>query len=134
MRNLLIATILLAAGAATAGDKKAPAATPAPAAKAPAASADKLAGEVVDITCYTMGESKGDKHASCASKCISAGMPAGIVAEGKLYLVTMKDHTAPSTKLAALAGKSVNATGKKIEKEGLRVFELDTIEAAAAAK
>jgi hypothetical protein len=108
-----------------------------PAAEKPAAHAekkasDKITGEVVDITCYASHGAKGDKHASCAQKCLSAGMPAGILAEGKLYVATMKDHSAPTTKLSSLAGKMVTAVGSHFEKDGTHIFEIDTVEAAAA--
>jgi hypothetical protein len=109
------------AGAALAADKKAPAA---------AKPGDKITGEVVDITCYASHEAKGEKHGSCAQKCLSAGMPAGIVADGKLWVVTTSDHTPPGNKLAALAGKMVTATGHKVEKDGAMVFEMDTVEAS----
>jgi len=57
-------------------------------------------------------------------------MPAGILVGEKLYVVTMKDHTAPSAKLAAWAGKEVTATGTQLEKGGTRIFEIDTVEPA----
>ena len=98
------------------------------------AAKDKLTGEVVDITCYASHGAKGDKHAACAQKCLSGGMPAGIVADGKLWVVTMKDHTSPSTKLAAWAGKNVTAEGEKLEKDGANIFEIDTVAPAAATK
>jgi hypothetical protein len=118
------ALVLGLAAAAHAGDKK-------PAAAAPAKAADKITGEVVDITCYASHEAKGDKHASCGQKCLNAGMPAGIVADGKLWVATTADHTAPGTKLASYAGKMVTATGHKIEKDGAMVFEIESVEAAA---
>ncbi len=125
MKKLLFASLLIS-GLALA-DK--------PAGKAPAANGktEKITGEVVDITCYANHGAKGEKHAACAQKCLSAGMPAGILADGKLYIATMKDHTAPSAKLAAWAGKEVTATGSKIEKDGTMIFEIDTVEPAAAA-
>ncbi len=102
------------------GAEKKPAATE-------AKKGDKITGEVVDVTCFANHDAKGEKHAACASKCLSAGMPAGILADGKLYIVTMKDHTAPSAKLAAWAGKEVVATGSHIEKDGTHIFEIDTV-------
>ena len=123
--NKLLAFVVVVglAGAAWAGDKKAPAA-------APAKPGDKITGEVVDITCYASHEAKGDKHSSCAQKCLTAGMPAGIVADGKLWIATTADHTAPGTKLASYAGKMVTATGHKIEKDGAMIFEIENVEAA----
>jgi hypothetical protein len=120
----LLAFVLVAgmAAVAHAGDKK-------PAA-APAKASDKITGEVVDITCYASHEAKGEKHASCGMKCLNAGMPAGIVSDGKLWVATTADHTAPGTKLASYAGKMVTATGHKIEKDGAMVFEIESVEAA----
>ena len=88
---------------------------------------DKITGEVVDITCYANHGAKGEKHAACAQKCLSGGMPAGIVADGKLWVVTMSDHSSPSTKLAAWAGKNVTAEGTKVEKDGTHIFEIASV-------
>jgi hypothetical protein len=118
MRYMLFSWLLLSGGAFA--DEKKP------------AKADKITGEVVDITCFANHDARGDKHAACAAKCLAAGMPAGIVAGGKLYVVTMKDHTAPNAKLAAWAGKEVTATGSVIVKDGAHIFEIDTVEPAAA--
>jgi hypothetical protein len=120
MKKFVMGVALFAASAAWAADKK----------PAAAKADDKITGEVVDITCFAASDGKGDKHASCAQKCLSAGMPAGIVADGKLYVVTMKDHSAPSAKLAALGGKMVTATGHKLEKNGTNIFEVENVEAA----
>ena len=117
MKKLLLASLMIS-GLAWA-DK--------PAGKTAGGAKDKITGEVVDITCYADHGAKGEKHAACAQKCLSSGLPAGIVADGKLYVVTMKDHTAPSTKLAAWAGKNVTAEGTKSEHEGTNIFEIDTV-------
>ena len=116
MKKLLMAGLLIVSSAALA-DK--PAGKP--------AAKDKLTGEVVDITCYASHGAKGDKHAACGTKCLQSGMPAGIVADGKLWIVTMGDHTSPGAKLAAWAGKSVTAEGTRIEKDGANIFEIDTV-------
>lgn len=122
MRMFVLASLMALSTAALA-DK--------PTGKAPAAGAkDKITGEVVDITCYASHGAKGEKHASCAQKCLQGGMPAGIVADGKLYVVTMKDHSSPSTKLAAWAGKNVTAEGSKMESGGTNIFEIDTVNPA----
>src|SRR5262245_34580152 len=105
MKKLLLAGVMVLSGVALA-DK--------PAGKAK----DTITGEVVDITCYASHAAKGDKHTACAQKCLQGGMPAGIVAAGKLWIVTMGDHTSPGTKLASFAGKNVTAEGTKLEKDG----------------
>jgi hypothetical protein len=121
MKKLLIASLMIS-GMALA-DK--------PAGKT-AAAKDKITGEVVDITCYASHGAKGEKHAACAQKCLTGGMPAGIVADGKLWIVTMNDHSSPSTKLAAWAGKTVTAEGQKVEKDGANIFEIDTVAPSTA--
>jgi hypothetical protein len=82
------------------------------------ASSGKLTGEVVDITCYLDHESHGEKHATCAQKRIEKGMPVGIVADGKLYVVIVSGHESPNAKLAPYAGKLVTVTGKRLERDG----------------
>ena len=124
MKSMWMSAALMVSALAFA-DKPTTAAPP-----AAAAAKDKITGEVVDITCYASHAAKGEKHAACAAKCLTAGMPAGIVADGKLFVVTMKDHTSPSTKLAAWAGKQVTAAGTKMEREGTNIFEIDTVSPA----
>jgi predicted type IV restriction endonuclease len=116
MKKLFLASLILGFCSFAAADEK----------KA-AGKTDKITGEVVDITCYANHGAKGEKHAACAQKCLSGGMPAGIVSDGKLWVVTMKDHSAPSTKLSAWAGKLVTAEGSKIERDGTNIFEIDTV-------
>jgi hypothetical protein len=122
MRRMLFgATVLLLAGSAYAheGHDKQHA-------------TEKLTGEVVDITCYVDHGGKGEKHAACAQKCITNGMPVGIVAEGKLYAVILSSHESPNAKLAPYAGKLVTITGKRIEKDGMRIIDMDDVEPASA--
>ena len=87
--------------------------------------------EVVDITCYLDHESKGDKHSSCAQKCIESGMPVGIVAAGKLYAVIVSSHESPNAKLAPFAGKLVTITGKVLERDGLRAVDMEDVQPAS---
>ena len=112
MNKLLLAGLLMVAGTALA-DKS--------------AKKDKITGEVVDLTCYASHAAKGEKHAACGTKCLQSGLPAGILADGKLYVVTMGDHTSPGTKLAAWCGKNVTAEGTKVEKDGANIFEIDSV-------
>jgi hypothetical protein len=91
---------------------------------------DTITGEVVDITCYAAHQEKGEKHAACAQKCLAGGSPAGLISDGKLWLVVMKDHSPPSPKLAAYAGKNITAAGEKLTVDGANIFEIDTFSAA----
>src|SRR5437764_7460168 len=42
-------------------------------------------GELIDTGCFVSsdGDAKGKDHAACATKCMSSGVPAGILPEGK---------------------------------------------------
>jgi hypothetical protein len=94
-----------------------------------AAKTGTLTGEIVDITCFMDHDSKGDKHAACATKCIQQGLPAGILVGDKLYVVILSNHQSPNEKLAPLAGKLVRMTGTIVEKDGLRTIDMDSVAA-----
>ena len=87
-----------------------------------------LTGEVIDITCFLDHDSHGDKHASCAKKCIESGMPVGLLVDGKIYNVIVSTHEAPNAKLAPFAGQKVTITGKIINKNGIRAIDMEKVE------
>jgi hypothetical protein len=86
-----------------------------------------LVGEVIDITCFVDHAGKGEKHAACAQKCITAGNPVGLLVDDVVYLIVLSDHQPPGPKLAEFAGKEVVATGQVSVKSGMRVLDLDTV-------
>ena len=81
-----------------------------------------ITGEVVDLMCFIDHNSKGEKHAACAAKCIKDGGPVGITSEGKTYLV-VGDHKPMNDQLAEYAGKTVTLKGKLVEREGMAMLE-----------
>jgi hypothetical protein len=90
---------------------------------ADAAEASKtITGEVVDLMCYVDHNASGDKHAACASKCIKGGGPAGIVIDGKTYLI-VGDHKPMNDELAEYAGKTITVKGKVAERGGMTMIE-----------
>ena len=91
----------------------------------------RLTGEVVDITCFIGHEGKGDKHAACAQKCIAKGLPVGLLVGNTLYAVVLSSHDSPNEKLAPFAGKLVTMSGTIVEKSGMHVIDMDTVEPAA---
>ena len=129
--SAVVALLALGAAAhAACGPAKA-----APAAAAKAAPAGTLKGELVDTGCYIAHEAKGEKHVSCASKCIANGMPMGILtADGTLYLIT-RDHdiTDPYEQAKKMAGSQVEATGTIAERGGMKSIDLPAIKLMAAA-
>jgi hypothetical protein len=67
------------------------------------AKAVTIQGELIDTACYTAsdGDAKGKGHAKCAAKCMSTGIPAGILPEGStdanavMFLLTNPAPLAP---------------------------------------
>jgi hypothetical protein len=55
--------------------------------------------------CYLDHAAMGDEHAACAGKCIKGGGPAGIVSDGKAYLV-VGEHKSMNDELAPFGGNT----------------------------
>jgi type 1 fimbria pilin len=80
-------------------------------------------GEVVDMACYTDHGASGEKHAECAKKCITSGLPVGLKADdGKTYLV-IGDHKPMNTELAQYAGKTITVKGKAVSRDGVNMIK-----------
>jgi hypothetical protein len=75
-----------------------------------AAESTTVEGELLDTHCYSKGGAKGEGHAKCASKCLSTGIPAAVLVDGKAW--TLTTNPAP---LAEAGGKTVRVTGTKNE-------------------
>lgn len=91
-----------------------------------------LMGEIVDTGCYLGHGAMGEKHASCATKCIAGGMPMGLLtADGKLYLLTMNhDNPDAYNGLKKMAAKKVAVTGKTMERSGLKGLDVVSFKGA----
>lgn len=95
-----------------------------------------VSGELVDMGCYIGHMAKGEKHTDCAAKCISGGMPMGVLTSaGKLYLLTM-DHANPDAynKAKDFAGKQVKVTGATHVRNGVNTIDVVSAETVAMAK
>ncbi|QSR83854.1 hypothetical protein [Methylacidimicrobium sp. B4] len=74
-------------------------------------------GELVDLYCYLDHGAAGDKHSSCARKCINLGLPVGLKGDdGKLYMLygehkPLKSAEIPKTANVTVKGKLVSAEG-----------------------
>jgi hypothetical protein len=79
-------------------------------------------GEVVDLMCYLDHGAKGEKHKSCAEKCIKSGGPVGLLSGEDLYLV-VGEHKPANDELAAKAGQTVTLKGKVVERNGMKMIE-----------
>jgi hypothetical protein len=88
-----------------------------------AAASKEVTGEVVDMMCYVNHNAVGEKHGqSCGAKCIKSGGPAGIVSEGKAYLV-VGEHKPINDQLAEYCGKNITVKGKIAERGGIAMIE-----------
>jgi hypothetical protein len=88
-----------------------------------------IVGEIVDLHCYTSRGAHGEEHAGCANACLSRDVPAGLLApDGTLYLLVNEKSTSVKEKVAGKAGKKVKATGKVVERNGMKVLQLASVE------
>ena len=92
-----------------------------------------VTGEVVDMGCYLGHASRGEKHISCATKCLAQGMPMGLLtSNGTLYLVTLDHANAdPYNSLKDMAGKNVSVTGELLTRSGMKAIEATTVKSAS---
>ena len=86
------------------------------------AATKEITGEIVDMMCYIDHNAMGEKHASCAEKCIKGGGPVGILSDGKAYLV-VGAHKPMNDELAPLAAKTVTLKGKLVSNGGISMLE-----------
>ena len=93
-------------------------------------------GEVVDTGCYLAHGARGAKHTECATKCISEGMPMGLLTgDGTLYLITLNhDNPDAYNKLKKMAAKNVTVTGTLSERNGIKGIDVTAVKLAAATK
>ena len=82
-----------------------------------------VTGEVVDMACYIDHNATGAKHAECAKKCITSGLPAGLKADdGKTYLL-IGEHKPMNSELAEYAAKKITVRGKLTTRDGFNMIE-----------
>ena len=83
----------------------------------------KITGEVVDMACYVDHNATGEKHADCAKKCITSGLPVGLrTDDGKVYLL-IGEHKPLNSELAQYAAKKITVEGKIASRDGVNMIE-----------
>ena len=92
-----------------------------------------ITGEVVDMGCWLGHAARGEKHISCATKCLNQGMPMGLLtSNGTLYLVTLDhDNADPYNSLKGMAGKNVTVTGELLARSGVKAIEASSVQLAS---
>src|SRR5262245_56836961 len=128
---LTLSLIALPAGAHEGHDAKAASTTDSK--MAGATKTSTITGEVIDTGCYLAHGARGEKHVSCASKCINNGMPMGLLtSDGTLYLVTLNhDNADPYNSLKNMAGKNVTVTGELMSRSGIQGIDVSAVRPAA---
>lgn len=82
-----------------------------------------VTGEVLDMACYLDHGAHGEKHAACAQKCISSGLPVGLkAADGTTYLL-LGEHAPANDMMAPYGGKTVTVKGKFVSRDGINLLE-----------
>jgi hypothetical protein len=87
-----------------------------------------LTGEIVDLHCYTTRGAHGEEHAGCSNACLARDVPAGLLVGDTLYLLLNEKPIVVKEKVAGLAGKTVKATGKLVERNGMKALMVATVE------
>ncbi len=92
-----------------------------------------ITGEVVDMGCWLGHAARGEKHISCATKCLNQGMPMGLLtSNGTLYLVTLDhDNADPYNSMKSMAGKDVTVTGELLTRSGMKAIEASQVQLAS---
>lgn len=83
----------------------------------------EVKGEIIDLTCFADHGAQGEKHAACAQKCISSGLPVGIKAENGTIYTVVGEHKPMNKELAPYAGKTVTLRGKVVSRDGVNLIE-----------
>lgn len=75
-----------------------------------------LTGEIVDTKCYlgVMNPGAGKPHKDCARNCLRGGIPAGIVAAGKLYFLAGADFKERAGTRATVKGRALQRADRLI--------------------
>lgn len=82
-----------------------------------------VTGEVLDMACYLDHGASGEKHAGCAEKCISSGLPVGLKStDGMVYLL-IGEHKPANAELAQYAAKTITVKGKFVNRDGMNLLE-----------
>jgi hypothetical protein len=85
-------------------------------------------GEVIDTYCYVLMGAKGESHRQCAIDCVKAGIPAGLLEEGKVYvLLPNKDKAGLPKGVMDKMGRMASITGKVYTSGGSNFLTVESI-------
>ena len=96
----------------------------------PVLAADQaITGEVMDLFCYATRDARGKEHSQCASSCIKANVPVGVLTdEGVMYIPLRADHKPANPLFENLGGERVKVTGPVYEKNSTKFIVVNSVE------
>lgn len=95
------------------------------------AAEETITGEVIDLFCYATRDARGKEHSQCASSCIKANVPMGVLTdEGVMYFPLRADHKPANPLFENLGGEKVKLTGSVYEKHGAKFIVVNSVEKA----
>ena len=91
-----------------------------------------IAGQVIDVNCYTTMGASGAGHKQCAATCAKAGVALAILSsDGTIYMpVSSKAADPQNSRLEPFAEEQVRVTGVHRMSHGMHTIEIKTIAAA----
>jgi len=96
----------------------------------------KVTGELLDMGCFISRGLSGDLHKECATICINAGVPMGVItADSTVYVLTQNHDRAmdpksfagsadPYLQLKSMAARRVEVMGLDWERHGVKFLEV----------
>ena len=90
-----------------------------------------ITGEVMDSFCYVTKDARGKEHAQCASSCIKAGIPVGVLTDnGEFYFPLRADHKPANPLFEKYGGLKVKVSGTVYEKHNTKFIVVSSVEEA----
>lgn len=97
----------------------------------PAAAADTVTGEIVDLACYLPhpDSGKGPGHRKCAETCIKKGLPMGLLTDDKQTYLLLEDHDNPKpyAQLKDKSAEKVTVEGEKVSQGGVQALVVEAV-------
>ena len=94
-----------------------------------------LRGEVIDSVCYIKQGAKGAGHRECAQTCADGGIPLALLEEESqdlVWLASSQMMKGANEELRPHAAHTVEVTGEWAERDGTKIFVIDSIKHISA--
>jgi hypothetical protein len=97
----------------------------------PAAAAETISGEVIDLACYMPHPQSGQgaAHRKCAETCVKKGLPMGLLTSDKQVYLLLEDHENPKpyAQLKDKAAEKVTVEGEKVSQGGVQGLVVESL-------